>query len=537
MRPSEAERRAQSAAKLFVLARLVLAVLSICVILIREGGRTPLSIQARATYFVFAGACLLNVGYLLALRWSRAYRALGIVQLCVDVLLVSALVHYTQGVYSAFVFLYFALILAASSALGAGGGYLFAGLCSAGLAASALLCFLGLAPETTWMSGAQVRPAVAFLFAQVTAFGVIAFLSGSLMKRLSIVRIMSDEILEAIGQGILAVDRYGRIVFANTEARKMLASAALRPGEPLEDALPDGAWKEGLLGVVRREPPTVAELTVERAGERPLPLRVTSAAVPPTGERGVIVVLTDTSLEKEVDGAMKRAERFEAISEMAASIAHEIRNPLASIRGSVQEIGRGLDLPPERKELLDLLISESDRLDNILRAFLNFARMRPVRKAPCDLGEILREAATLAGRSAGPRTTPLTTDLPPSLPISADAAQLRQVFLNLGVNALAAIDGEGTVRVSARPARGGEFLSGAAAPDNEGYLVEIADDGVGMTEDVRRRAFDPFFTTKPGGTGLGLSIVQRTVRAHGGEVSLASEPGSGTTVSVWLPRG
>jgi len=535
VRPSKAERRAQSAAKLLVLVRLVLAVLSICVILIREGGWPPLSFQARAPYFVFVGACFLNLGYLLVLRWTRAYRAMDIVQLCVDVVLVSVLVHYTQGVDSAFVFLYFALILAASTVLGAKGGYLFAGLCGAGLASSAGLYFLGFAPDPGWMSAAQLRPAAGFLFAQLTGFGAVAFLSGSLMKRLSMVRIMSDEILEAIGQGILAVDRYGRIVFANSEARKMLSSG-LRPGERLEDALPGAAWKENLIELAHREPPASAELSIRAENGRTFPLRLTSAGVPPTGERGVIVVLTDTTLEKQVEEAVKRAERFEAISEMAASIAHELRNPLASIRGSVQEIGRGLELPPERGELLQLVISESDRLDSIIREFLDFARMRPVRKAPADLSDILRDAAAITERSAGRKGVRFEADSPASMPISADAGQLRQVFLNLGVNALAALDGEGVVRVAARSARRGEFLPGAGVPDDEGYLVEVADDGRGMTDEVRKRAFDPFFTTKGAGTGLGLSIVQRTVRAHGGEVSIESEPGRGATVSVWLPR-
>ncbi len=536
MQPSESERRAQSAAKFLILARLILAVLSICVILIREGGQTPLSIQARATYFIFAGACLLNVGYLLALRWARAYRALVIVQMSIDVFLVSVLVYCTQGVDSAFVFLYFALILAASSVLGARGGYLFAGFCGGGLATSALLYFGGLVPDARWMTPAQVRPAAAFLFAQVTAFAAVAFLSGSLMRRLSMVRIVAGEILEAIGQGILAIDRYGRIVFANTEARKMLGSSALRPGERLSEVLSDKSWKGELLDVVRREPPASAELAATNANAKAFPLRVTSARVPPTGERGVIVVLTDISLEKEVEAAMKRAERFEAISGMAASIAHEIRNPLASIRGSVQEMGRGIELPAERKELMDVVISESDRLDNIIREFLDFARMRPVRKAPCDLGEIVRDAAELARRSAAAKAVRITTDLSGPMPISADAGQLRQVFLNLAVNALSAVDGEGTVRLSARPARRSELLPGAAPSDEPGYLVEIADDGRGMTDEVKRRAFDPFFTTRSDGTGLGLSIVQRTVRAHGGEISIESEPGGGTRVSVWLPE-
>jgi len=200
-----------------------------------------------------------------------------------------------------------------------------------------------------------------------------------------------------------------------------------------------------------------------------------------------------------------------------------------------------------------VVLSESDRLDRIVTDFLAFARPRPPQLADVALAGLAAEVLDAVARSvpAG-RRVELRNEVPPGTRLRADAGHLRQALLNLGLNAAAAIDGSGLVRVGARGEAAGRFLARldparrerrtgglgpevpAAAP---GQVLWVADDGCGMDAQTLRRAGEPFFTTRPGGTGLGLAIVERFAAAHGGAVNMSSVRGRGTTVEVWLPAG
>lgn len=231
-----------------------------------------------------------------------------------------------------------------------------------------------------------------------------------------------------------------------------------------------------------------------------------------------------------------RTERLEAVAELSASLAHEIKNPLASIRSAVEQLALSAGAGEDERTLGRLIVRESDRLSRLLSEFLDFARVRVTRGALVDLGGIARAAASLAaGFPEGGKEVSLQCDIPdePVL-IEGDEDLLHRAVFNIVLNAIQASPDGGTVRVELAEMTGEQLPRGVLFPDNA-IALHVVDEGPGIPSDLRERVFDPFFTTKPGGTGLGLPIVHRAVDAHRGVVLLDSSP-RGTRFSVLLPR-
>ena len=247
-----------------------------------------------------------------------------------------------------------------------------------------------------------------------------------------------------------------------------------------------------------------------------------------------------------------QAQRSETVSEMSAAIAHEIRNPLAAIRSSVQEIGRRLEkgsaeAAGDSKTLFDIVLSESDRLDAIVSDFLAFAKMRPVHKGPCEVDQVVSETVVVLQQSVEPgEHVEIEAEAEGPLRCRADTQKLRQVLLNVGLNSLHAVSGCNPKRIliRARPCPLLNFPLSSHEEDaprdpsvgeRSGVEIDVEDTGCGMTPEVARRAMHPFFTEKERGTGLGLAVVDRIIRAHGGMIRIESEPGRGTAVRIWVP--
>jgi two-component system sensor histidine kinase PilS (NtrC family) len=268
---------------------------------------------------------------------------------------------------------------------------------------------------------------------------------------------------------------------------------------------------------------------------RIVPMKDPDSDVP----RGLIMVLDDITAEKKMEEFLKHRQRIETMGHISATIAHEIRNPLASIRGAVQEIGRAMPIPEDKKVLLDIVLSESDRLDQIISDFLRFARMRPPQLASTDIGRVLSDVKILLSARPEAKDAQILLSGDEGEPFPADPEQLRQLFLNLGMNALQAMSAsprrELALRVCVMPR--GRLLGFKLEQvlDRPGVLVEVTDTGPGMRPDVQGRIFEPFFTTKATGTGLGLAIAERIVQGHEGLIAFESQDGAGTTFRVWLP--
>jgi len=238
---------------------------------------------------------------------------------------------------------------------------------------------------------------------------------------------------------------------------------------------------------------------------------------------GFIVTFQDLSEIKVEAERLRMQERMAAVGELAARMAHEIKNPLASISGSAQVLASADSLDDKGQRLLHILVDESRRLSGILDGFLAYTRPQQTDFSRCDVSVMLRDCVDLLGRSDEHREShTISLNVPDSLSLRGEEQLLRQIFWNLSRNALQAMPDGGELEIS------GELSDGTV-------VLRWRDSGVGMTENVRRQAFEPFVTTRPGGTGLGLAVVYAAVAEHAGSIAIDSAPGHGTVVTVELP--
>ncbi len=241
--------------------------------------------------------------------------------------------------------------------------------------------------------------------------------------------------------------------------------------------------------------------------------------------------------QADVERLHLRAERLEAVAELGASMAHEIKNPLASIRSAVEQLSMSAQTSSDDRLLTSLVVRESDRLARLLTRFLDFARVDVLFTRRLDLLDVVRNAADLASshpsRPAGSR---IECDFPRgTLEVSGDEDMLHRAFFNLVLNALQASPPDAVVRLEAATLLPQQLDWRAAAFESGAFAVRVIDSGPGITEAARPKLFHPFFTTKPGGSGLGLAIVHRAVEAHHGLVVVDSDA-RGARFTVLLPR-
>ncbi len=241
--------------------------------------------------------------------------------------------------------------------------------------------------------------------------------------------------------------------------------------------------------------------------------------------------------ETDMRGLLIRAERLEGIAELSASLAHEIKNPLASIRSAVEQLSRMPRASDDEKILSSLVQRESDRLARVLTEFLDFARAGVAHSEPLDIASIARNAARLASSQPGIADGVRIVDIFPSSPMAIDGDEdlLHRAFFNLLLNAIQASPPNREVRIEGGELQRHQLPPGISEFSGGAYGILVTDQGAGIAPQIRDRLFDPFVTTKPGGSGLGLSIVQRAVQAHGGIVTV-SPPGEETRFTIVLPK-
>jgi two-component system sensor histidine kinase HydH len=241
---------------------------------------------------------------------------------------------------------------------------------------------------------------------------------------------------------------------------------------------------------------------------------------------GVLAEQTRRSKQEliSMQNRMKRVQKLAAMGEMAAGLAHEIKNPLASLSGSIQLLRDDIPPDPVHDRLMQIVLRETDRLSGLVTDFLMFAKPPAGKAVPIELDQALRETVELFAKDAA-KTISISQDLVPRIWIAMDPAHLRQVLWNLLLNAAEAIEGAGHIRIQMIP-------GGRQNP----ITVRIADDGCGMSKDILQCIFDPFFTTKSSGTGLGLSIVHSILESYDSWLDVESQPGKGTAFSLKLKR-
>jgi two-component system sensor histidine kinase PilS (NtrC family) len=256
----------------------------------------------------------------------------------------------------------------------------------------------------------------------------------------------------------------------------------------------------------------------------------TAPLMTPRGAAGFVLTFRDVTQARKEEREARFQQRLAAVGEMAAGIAHEIRNPLASMAGSIQILRQDLPLNDEQSQLMDIVLRESDRLNDTIRSFLAYARPQRQANAPVDVSRVITDAGRLLENSPelGPKHR-IAIDAP-AVPVwlNADESQIRQIVWNLATNGLRAMPNGGTLTLSAGRREGG-------TQDLDEVVIDVVDEGTGIAAEDLDGIFQPFRAGFVRGTGLGLSIVQRIVAEYGGEIEVTSERGSGTRVLVRFP--
>jgi two-component system sensor histidine kinase PilS (NtrC family) len=492
-------------------------------------------------YFAVAVYCLSGV-YWYLLRTFHNLPLLAYIQVSGDILLISWLVSLTGGIDSGFSLLYHVSIISSSIILYRRGGYLSASLASilyGGMLDMQYYNILGFSRSDSF-TPFQV---LYLLFVNILSFYLVALLSSYLSERLrktrqelqeksmdfEDLRVIQDHILRSVGTGIATMDMNGEITSWNNAAEQIT-------GYCFEDIRNNwtavfGDSIKGLFGHTDdlKERPIRFEGRIVKKGRDTVILGFTASLLRDDQDvvRGIILTFQDITRLIEMEEQMRRQERLATVGSLAAGIAHEIRNPLASLRGSIQMLQGELDLKDDNKHLMDIVLRETDRLNTIITEFLDYARPRSNLRERTDIGALLNETIALFKNSSNFRSgIEIRCDLAPRLAVTGDSQRLRQVFWNLLINAAQAIRDGGAIGVSAAP--DSDDLS-------DDIVIRISDTGTGIAKEHLENIFDPFFTTKTDGTGLGLAIVYRIMEDHGGSIDVKSEQGKGTIVTLRLP--
>lgn len=492
---------------------------------------------------IIATTYLLNVLFGLLLRRGQLAADLVHWQLSGELVINSLLVYVTGGAQSPYTFL-FALTVVGAGALLYRRGALVVTVASLVLLISlSLLLWYGVAllpmaaPLRPWdLSTNELARALGINIGGLIGVGALAVLFGDQLQRTaqslaSERRAVADlytlhrDIVRSLTSGLITIDGAGKVLTVNATAAELLEvdpEAAL--GEPIDALLPGLSERLGSdhRGELRR-----VDLEVPRPSE-PLTLGVSVSPLFNVHDEviGRVVHFQDLTNLRRMEVHMRRADRLATVGQLAAGIAHEIRNPLASISGSIELLRQAPQASEDDRSLMTIVTREIDRLNTLITDLLDYANPRPSQAMPFDLAALLDETVQMARQDRDDVELALEMSERP-LELVADAAKLRQVIWNLVHNARdAARDGGGHVIVRAQPS--------ASLP---GFLeLLVIDDGPGMPPDVQKRIFDPFFTTKRKGTGLGLATCHGIVTDHRGRIDVESAPGSGTSVRVLLPR-
>ena len=502
--------------------------------------------------FVLA-ACIgfLTVLYLLLLSRSQQLGRLCALQLWIDSVLVTALVHYTGGIDSVFAFVYIFPILAAAICLSRRSSLLLAGTSSVlyGVLINIQLHQLMERAEFHSVAAIGRDPGYALFqsFVNAIAFFLVALLGSHLAERLKEtgreleeqridlrnLQSLHRDIVTNIPSGIMTLDLDGRIVSFNPTAQKILGLTAEEiQGRKWRDTpFREMTRLEGFFSIPTRSfGPLSQELEVRRHDGHSVLIGINLTPLTASdGELlGLVGLFQDLTERRQIEARLRQADRLAAVGQLAAGLAHEVRNPLAAISGSIQLMKE--EGPAGSPHLLDIVLRETDRLKLVTGQFLDFARPRQTPKTQCDLVALLEETVLLLEKSCDGTnavTFSFQGEAEPVM-VAADPDQMKQVLWNLGLNAIQAMPGGGRLTFAIRRHVSDNGAGWAA--------VELTDTGRGIPPRELDRIFDPFYTTRPGGTGLGLAIVQKIIDDLGGRIEVVSREGDGATFKVYLKQ-
>ena len=494
---------------------------------------SPLNIR------LFVNAILLwytiSLFYLLLISFWKEFRVQALLQVLTDLTLVTLLVYITGGADSSLNFLYPLVIIVACILLPRAWAYLTAAL--AFILYGTVLELTCFAVVPSYSTTHPEPPALqAIILVNLFAYLAVAYLAGLLAAKLRQVDVelkdtsgalenlqaLHENIIQSISGGLITTGLDGHIQLANRAAQQLLGKSEAelldRPVHELFlDPLP-GVSSDIAHGEVR--------FVAAKSFRKTFRVLVSALTVAERGTLGYVYTFDDLTEIRRLEREVRMQDRLAAVGRLAAAIAHEIRNPLTSIAGSVSMLSGAPQLNEEHKQLLQIVTRESERLNGIITDFLAYSRGKQYRFSPTDLLPLLDDTLTLLENRLAAECSPIRIERhygTGSALVLADGDKLKQVFWNFCENALRAMKSEGTLRVSLEPA-GGD------------WQINFADTGPGMSPQMVEKIFEPFQSQFEGGTGLGLAIVYQIVQAHEGKVWARSMPGQGSVFVVRLRR-
>ncbi len=535
-------------------------------IIMRAGVTTLLLVSAGGVYIwgylpfgfkpfaaVVAASYGLSAVSWIAARWLGGSLRFAEIQIYLDILLETALIYVTGGIFSLFAFIYLFSIMATSIVVAPRKSFVTATVSVLAHGFLLDLQFYRVLPPIGDFAARQDVLAegsftILLISANACASFTVAYLATYLAEQLRQVRfqarrteaslvelqVLHEDIVQSVSSGLVTFDRDGRLLTANrtVEALDGRSQAELRrtPWDRIfQQALSfPQLWRT--LHDRMRGPHRFSAMLVRGDGST-IPIGVSASVLRRgSGEPvGVICSFQDLSEIKRMEAQMRHADRLAAIGRLAAGLAHEIRNPIASIRGAVEVLRQNLKPQGADRRLMDIVLRESDRLDGTITEFLEFSRPRRLQPALTDVTQMIDEVLLLIGQSG--QGVRIVKEYPDgTVKAYVDAAQVRQALWNLCRNSLDAMPQGGDLRVVARlaPAEGREQRT----------LIEILveDSGPGISSEHLPNIFEPFFTTKPDGTGLGLAIVHRIIQEHEGDIRVETARSGGARFVILLPN-
>lgn len=484
----------------------------------------------RATSNLIAVLYFLTIIYSLLLTYIKRHTIFAYVQLFIDVLAANTLIYLTGGIESWFSFILLLIVISASVVLNKKAGYVIATFSSLAYGTMIDLQYYNILP-ITYDSALTEKDFLYNIFAHITAIYLVAFLSGYLSSRLEKttkkleqtdatlkeLALFNKELIENIPSGIFTTDNTGTLLLFNRAAANITGiSAETAIGMNITTIFP---FVEHITNIERTE--NIINHPIE--GERIIGLTVSTLRNTHKNQTGFIGIFQDITQFKTLEHDIKQKEKLATIGELSANIAHEIRNPIASLKGSIEMLKEGKLIHEHKEKLMDIALKEMDRLNKIITDFLNYSRPKKPDFRYFDLNPVLNDTLELLKNMALTKTAiTIKKNFPCELNINADPQKLQQVFWNLGMNAIEAMPSGGELMVSA---------------EKKAAYIEIIfqDSGNGIPEEAIGKVFYPFFTTKEEGTGLGLSIAYRIIEEHNGKISVDSSSERGTTFKILLP--
>jgi two-component system, NtrC family, sensor histidine kinase PilS len=509
----------------------------------------PLSFVLGSAYFLSVLYALLYL-YCKKLHWVASIQASG------DLLVVGGLIYASGGIDSPLSFLYLFVIIATSVVLPRAACYMVAAGASIIYGLLVDLQYFNVLEPVSLFRESHVSFESGYGFYIITlnvaSYYAVAYLAGILAHRLRLIKeelalknidleelqAFNRKIIQNMGNGLFTTDFQGRVTSINRAGEKT-AGASQREilGRACYEIFPLSSLRCLIEAPDECIFPQELSGQCQRMDGKLIWIRMTISHLEgrdSTDEaRGYIVVFEDHTAMKQMQEKISQDEQMAAVGRMSAGLAHEIRNPLASLSGSIQVMQKGLHLNPTYKKLMDIVLRETERLNAIVSDFLNYSQPSKNRKSEVDMTSLVQDVVTLMKNSS---------DYQPSIKIElespesalwalADDQQIQQVLWNLCRNGIQAMEGEGVLKIALH------WISKADQKHKlgEGAMIEVADTGCGISEEQMKTIFDPFFTTKEDGVGLGLATVYQIVHQNGGTIDVKSELGKGTKFSIFLP--